>query len=198
MSPTVFPFLVNPAAVGGPVISSLSPPSATATSTSSLAITVTGNNLVAADVITFNGTQLPTTASGSQLMTTLAAEDLVFVAAASIAVQTNTPGIASPSIKFPIGPATNPVPALGAVIPSTTKIGALPPGSFLTLTGSGFVPGSVANFNGSPRPTGYASATVIAVQVLPSDVASGGTLGVTVTNPNPGGGTSSVVNFSVQ
>ena len=200
VSQTAFPLVVNPAAVGGPVITSISPTSVVAGSNSAVTLTVTGNNLVASDVIAFNGTPLTTTASGSptQLTANISAEDIVAVGLASISVQTNQPGIASPSVKFPIGPQSNPTPKLASISPSSTKVGTLPPGNFLLLTGTGFVPGSVVNFNGTPRATGYSSATQLAVSLVPSDVASGGTIAVTVTNPNPGGGASSASNLTIQ
>jgi hypothetical protein len=106
--------------------------------------------------------------------------------------------VASPSVQFPIGPSSNPTPHLSSILPTSTAMGALPPGGYLVITGSGFVPGSVVDFNGSPRPTGYSSSTQLAVSVLASDVATAGTVAVTVVNPNPGGGTSSSQNFTIQ
>jgi hypothetical protein len=193
-------FVINPAGVNGPVITSVSPASATVGSSSAVSIKVSGANFVSTDQIAFNGTPFTTTASGTpvQLSATIPAEDLSTTELASIAVQTSNPTVASPSVKFPIGPSSNPSPKLTSLAPTSTKIGTVPPGAYLLITGSGFVPGSVVNFNASPRPTGYASSTQLAVSVLSSDVASGGTISVTVTNPNPGGGTSSSANFSVQ
>jgi hypothetical protein len=193
-------FLINPPAANGPAISAISPASAVV-GAGNVMITVTASNLASADVILFNGTPLTTSTVGSpvtQLTATIGSENLASQEMASIAVQTSTPGVASPSVKFPIGPSSNPSPRLTSITPANTKIGSLPSGSYLLLTGSGFVPGSVANFNGSPRPTGYSSSTQLAVGILASDVAGGGTIAVTVSNPNPGGGASSAVNFSVQ
>ncbi|HXA56066.1 MAG TPA: IPT/TIG domain-containing protein [Candidatus Acidoferrum sp.] len=193
-------FVINPGAVNGPVITTVSPASATVGGSAAVSITVAGTNFVSTDQISFNGTPLTTTASGTpvQLNATIPAEDLSATELASIAVQTNTATIASPSVKFPIGPSSNPSPRLTSIAPTSTKIGTVPPGAYLLLTGTGFVPGSVVNFNSSPRPTGYSSSTQLAVSVLSSDVAAGGTISVTVTNPNPGGGNSSSASFSVQ
>jgi hypothetical protein len=193
-------FVINAAAVSGPVIQTVSPKSAVVGSNAAVALTVTGANFASTDQISFNGTPLTTTASGTpiQLSATIPSEDFTAAELASIAVQTNNPVVASPSVKFPIGPSSNPSPKLTSITPTSTKIGTVPPGAYLLVTGSGFVPGSVVNFNASPRPTGYASSTQLAVSVLSSDVAAGGTISVTVTNPNPGGGTSSSTSFSVQ
>jgi hypothetical protein len=201
LNPVAVSLVINPPALNGPTITSVNPSSAVVGSGTPLSVSVSGTNLASSDVISFNGTPLITSAVGSpvtSLTATIGTESLASESLASIAVQTNTPGLASPSVKFPIGPATNPMPRLTSLNPSSTKIGTVPPGAVVILTGSGFVPGSVVNFNGSPRPTGYATSTQLAVGVLTSDVASGGTLSVTVSNPNPGGGTSSTVNFSIQ
>jgi len=201
LNPAAVSFKINPPAANGPTITSLNPSTGVAGSQSDITLNVTGNNLFANYVVAFNGTALNTTATGSpvtQLTATIGSESLASASLAGIAVQTGTPGVASPSVKFPIGPASNPVPKLTSLKPSNTAIGTLPPGALIVLAGTGFVPGSVVNFNGSPRPTGYSSSTLLAVGVLSSDVATGGTISVTVSNPNPGGGASSAVNFTVQ
>ncbi|HKQ85272.1 MAG TPA: IPT/TIG domain-containing protein [Candidatus Acidoferrales bacterium] len=201
LNPAAVSFVIRPPAANGPTITSLNPSTAVSGSHSDITLNVAGSGLSASYVIAFNGTALNTSASGSpvtQLTATIGSESLASVSLASIAVQTDAPGVASPSVKFPIGPASNPVPKLTSLKPSSTAIGTLPPGALVILTGTGFVPGSVVNFNGSPRPTGYSSSTTLAVGVQASDVATGGTISVTVSNPNPGGGASSSVNFMVQ
>jgi hypothetical protein len=68
----------------------------------------------------------------------------------------------------------------------------------LNVTGSGFEPSSIVLINGSPRPTTYISSTLLQVTLLPSDIAQGGTLNITVLNPPAGGGVSPAVNFMVE
>jgi hypothetical protein len=200
LNPNAVSFTINPPAANGPSKIVVAPASAVAGNNNNLAITVTGTNLASSDVVSFNGTPLTTVASGSPLTlaATISGESFVSQSLASIAVQTNTPNVASPSVKFPIGPSSNPIPKLTSIAPANAKIGTLPPGALLVLTGAGFVPGSVVNFNGAPRSTGYSSSTQLAVGVLASDVVGGGTIAVTVVNPNPGGGASSAVSFAVQ
>ena len=70
-------------------------------------------------------------------------------------------------------------------------------GLTLTVRGSGFVSGSVVNWNGSPRATTLVSKTVLHVVVLAADVTANGTAAITVTNPAPGGGTSDAVYFPI-
>jgi hypothetical protein len=202
-------FQVTPVSVNGPKITGLTPNNAVAGKNSTVPIIVTGNNLATSDAITWNGTVINTTAVGNpptQLTATLAAEDFAVQVLGSVSIQTNTPGLASPSFSFPVGPATNPAPKITSIAPSTTAIGTVPPGGFLTITGTGFVPGSTVLFNASalqadgmtPRAVGYSSATVLAVAVYPADVVAGATFSVTVQNPAPGGGTSPASDFTVK
>jgi hypothetical protein len=68
----------------------------------------------------------------------------------------------------------------------------------LTVTGTGFAPTAVLNWNGSPRLTEVISSTKLQATIDASDVKTAGTGWVTVTNPAPGGGTSNVVFFPVR
>jgi hypothetical protein len=65
------------------------------------------------------------------------------------------------------------------------------PSFTLTVRGAGFVPGSVANWNGAARNTTFISAGELQVQINASDVLTPGSAMITVTNPPPGGGLSS-------
>jgi hypothetical protein len=209
LNQNAFSFVINPPSADGPVITSVSPSSAVVGSSSDITLTVSGTNLSSSDVISFNGTSLDTTPVGSPvtaLTATVGSQHFNAASIASVAIQTNTPDVASPSVAFPIGPSSNPSPRLSTISPNSTKTGTVPPGEFLILNGSGFVPGSTVEFNGSPdlpnsskpRPVSYSSSTQLIVSVISTDVASGGTVSVTVVNPSPGGGTSQAVNFTIQ
>jgi hypothetical protein len=67
----------------------------------------------------------------------------------------------------------------------------------VTIKGSGFVTSSTAEWNGTPLATAFVSGSQIVAIIPASDLATGGTANVTVTNPPPGGGTSSQVTFTV-
>ena len=88
-------------------------------------------------------------------------------------------------------------PSLGLVSlqPATATAG----GAAFTLTvnGTGFVSGSVVNFNGSPRATTYVSATQLTAAILASDIANSGTAPITVTNPAPNAGASNALTFTI-
>jgi hypothetical protein len=67
----------------------------------------------------------------------------------------------------------------------------------LTVTGTNFNSHSVVQWNGSARTTTFVSSTQLQAQVTAADIASSGTVSVTVSNPAPGGGTSSGVSFAI-
>lgn len=89
-----------------------------------------------------------------------------------------------------------PAPAVSALSPAS--IGAGSPDFTLTVTGSHFLAGSVVQWNGSPRPTTYASSTQLTAQISANDVASAGSFPVSVDNGASGGGVSPGVAFTVQ
>src|SRR5687768_148363 len=82
---------------------------------------------------------------------------------------------------------SNPQPFIEAIVPpSLTTVGP----TTITLLGEGFVESSQATWNGSVRPTQYASPTMLTVQLESGDIDETGSDSVTVVNPEPGGGTS--------
>jgi YVTN family beta-propeller protein len=90
---------------------------------------------------------------------------------------------------------SNPVPTIATISPSTTVAG----GAAFTLTvnGTNFVAASVVNFGGSAPATTFISSTQLTAGIPAASIASTGTVAVTVTNPAPGGGTSSATNFTI-
>src|SRR5438445_689920 len=73
----------------------------------------------------------------------------------------------SPAITVTQAP--NPAPVLTALSPPRVMVG-MP--TTITLTGSGFVSSSVAQWNGANRPTTYVSATQVKATISAADVAS--------------------------
>jgi hypothetical protein len=86
--------------------------------------------------------------------------------------------------------AQNPVPQIvGPVHPDAVAPGS---GAFtLSVYGANFVPGSVVNWNYQPRATTYISAHEVQAEILASDISTNTAGYITVTNPAPGGGSSS-------
>jgi hypothetical protein len=90
-------------------------------------------------------------------------------------------------------PLANPVPSLasGSLNPSSATAGGA--GFTLTITGSNFVSASVVQWNGSPRTTTYVSSTSLQAAIGASDIATTGSVSITVVTPAPGGGTSNAL-----
>ncbi len=90
----------------------------------------------------------------------------------------------------------NPVPYISQPLVPT----AITPGgsSFaLTINGTGFVPGTVVNWNGNPRPTTVVNGSQIAATISATDIVTATTASITAVNPSPGGGVSNAVFFTV-
>src|SRR5579863_2720775 len=90
----------------------------------------------------------------------------------------------------------NPVPLINQPLAPASAL----PGSrgfTLTVSGAGFVSGSVVRWNGSARPTTFVGSTQLTAGIAAADVATAGTASVTVFNPPSGGGASNVQFFAV-
>jgi hypothetical protein len=91
---------------------------------------------------------------------------------------------------------TNPVPFVNQPLVPTTVA---PGGASFTLTvnGTGFVTGSLVNWNGTALATTFVSSSQLTAIVQASNIATASTATITVSSPSPGGGTSNVQYFSV-
>ncbi len=92
---------------------------------------------------------------------------------------------------------SNPVPLIdNPLVPASAAPGG--PGFTLTVNGTGFVSGSVVNWNGTALATTFKSSSQLTATVPASDIAAAGTASVTVNSPTPGGGTSNVEFFPIR
>lgn len=178
-----------------PVVTEISPNTA-AVGSSATTITVTGSNFTSSSTLMWNGTSLPTTVTNSTTVTAqVPATDLAASGTALVTVMTPPPGGGvSNGVTFTIQ-TPNPVPTLTSLSQSGTTAGS--PAITLTVTGTNFVQSSTVLWNGSPLSTSYTSATTLTAQVPATDLATAGTLAVTVSNPAPAGGISNAVNFTI-
>ncbi len=87
------------------------------------------------------------------------------------------------------------VPVIDSLAPTSASAG----GSDFTLTvnGSGFVPDSAVQWNGTSRTTTFVSAIQLSAAITAADIATEGTATVTVSNPAPGGGISNAKTFLI-
>jgi len=102
----------------------------------------------------------------------------------------------SSSINVSASTAENPVPLINQPL---SPDAAVPGGAAFTLTvsGNGFVSGSVVHWNGSARATNFVSNSMLTASILATDIASLNTASLTVVNPAPGCGTSNVAYFEI-
>jgi hypothetical protein len=89
----------------------------------------------------------------------------------------------------------NPVPFLNPIVPAAAVPGG--PAFTLSVTGTGFVSGSVVYWNGASRLTTFVSSSNLTAAIAAADIASPTTATITVLSPGPGGGTSNSRFFAV-
>jgi sugar lactone lactonase YvrE len=92
-------------------------------------------------------------------------------------------------------PIATPAPVLMSVSPATLPAGS--PGAVLTVKGSDFVLTSKALWNGAERPTTFIDPSTLQVTIPASDLASVGTVNVSVQSPGPGGGTTTALPVTI-
>jgi len=89
----------------------------------------------------------------------------------------------------------NPVPSITSLSPTEQAAGS---GSqVLTIMGSGFVSGTTVTYNNAAHTASYAGVSQLQISLTPQDMATTGSFPVVVTNPAPGGGASTPVDFNV-
>lgn len=89
----------------------------------------------------------------------------------------------------------NPTPTINSL--SQVNADAAGSGFTLTVNGSNFVNGAVVRWNGVNQTTTFVSAIQLTATISSADLATVGTVAVTVFNPAPGGGSSAPFEFSV-
>lgn len=177
-----------------PTLASLSTDTATV-GASTVTVTITGTGFAPATQVRWNGAARPTTyISPTQVRVTLAATDLAQAGQVQITVFNPEPGGgASAPATFTI---FNPVPQI-TLLPSQGATAGRP-GFTITLHGTGFMQGSAVRWNGAARAATYVSPTRLEVPVSSGDVASPGTIPLSVVNPGPGDRVSNTVTFTVR
>ena len=181
-----------------PVLASLSPASIPA-GTTGFSLAVNGTGFVSGSRMLWNdfGIYTSTTfVSDTQLQATVSDSVLKSQGSANITVQ-NPDGSVSNTKTFTITAAvtSNPVPVLASVSPSSATAGG--PTFTLMVTGSNFIGGSVVEWGATALNTNFVSGTQLTASVPASDIATAGTVQITVVNPTPGGGPSAPVPFTI-
>jgi DNA/RNA endonuclease G (NUC1) len=178
-----------------PILTSMSPTSDTV-GTPDFTLTVTGSNFITSSEVIWGTNILATTfVSATQLQATVPTAFLTNPGNAHITVFTPNGGSSSALI-FTINPGSNsPAPTVRYISPISCSSGSA--GFTLTVTGTNFVAASVVKWNNTSLTTTYISGTQLQAALPAQDVASVGTASITVFTPPIGGGTSSVLTFTV-
>ncbi|MEO6817057.1 MAG: IPT/TIG domain-containing protein [Edaphobacter sp.] len=158
-----------------------------------LVITVSGSGFTRSSQVTVNSIQMATIyVSANELQATISAGQFASGTLLQVGVTNGEGNNTSTAVGLSV---ENPQPVLSKINPSIIPVGSS--GANVILSGSGFVPTSVANINGSARPTAFTSATQLTLSLTASDLASVTTSTITVINSSPGGGASSAQTLNV-
>jgi len=157
---------------------------------SGFALTVFGENFGNNAVVRWNNSDRPTTlVSSTQLSATISAADIA--AAGTSVVTVSSAGGNSNGVTFTINPKLI-LPTISGLQPASVDAGSA--AFTLTVNGNNFVSSSTVRWNGANRPTTMISAQQLTATISSADVASTGTVSITVSNPD---GVSSASTFTI-
>jgi Divergent InlB B-repeat domain/WD40-like Beta Propeller Repeat len=180
-----------------PVIKALSPTNINA-GQPGFNLTVTGTSFTPASSVLWNGSARTTIFNGTTSLTAqIQSTDILNAGDAQVEVTTPQPGGGTTTpLTFTINPTASPVPDISSLLPSGTFVGTS--GLTLTVMGTNFVSLATVTVNGNPRSTSFENSTTLEAGLLASDLVQAGTLEIAVVNPQPSGGESNLVGFSVK
>jgi hypothetical protein len=181
-----------------PTITTLSQPSAPAGG-AGFALMITGTNFISTSSVNFNGSPRTTSVnSPNELTAVILAQDLLCPGVDHITVTNPAPeGGTSNAVEFDVTPLNSPQPCITALSPASANAGAA--GFPLTVTGSNFNASSSVFFGPNARITTFNPGTgQLTAALLAGDLATAGTVNVTVVNTLPVGGTSAPFPFTIE
>lgn len=194
---TAITFSVSPTSSPVPHISLLSPGSVF-TGGAAFTLKIFGTNFVQQSTVAVNGnTRQAGFVNSTEIDTSLNSTDIASPGALQINVinPINPPpgGGASNTVLLSV---VNPLPTISGVSPANVQAGSA--SNLVSVTGTGFVNQvSYIAINGVQRTTTFVSSTQLTTPFTGSDLLIGGIDQVTVVNPAPGGGTSSILTLAV-
>ncbi len=176
-----------------PTLSSVLP-AALSVGASGAVVTLQGSGFLPGSTVLVNGAARTTSvASGTQLSFVATAADTSTGTTLQVAVQNAAPGGGiSSSVSLPVN---NPVPSIASVSPSIIAFGTAAP-TTVTLTGVNFATGATVSVAGVSRAATVLSAKSLTFPVTTAEQAIAGAVPVVVTNPAPGGGTSTAASLT--
>lgn len=158
-------------------------------------IVIFGEGFVSSSVVSLNDVALPSTlVTGSQLTARIPSALMATGGFAKIVVSNPAPGGGlSNGANLTVG---NPVPAITRISPTSLLAGTGE--TNLTIEGSGFVATSVVVVNGQNRVATLIGANRLSAVIPSTDTLVAGGLSISVSNPEPGGGSSASLQLPVE
>jgi len=173
-----------------PAVTAISPATLPAGSAATT-VTITGSDFVSTSMVEAGGMEEATTyVSATQLTATVPAAQLTDGAELPIVVANGTSS--SKAINLEVD---NPAPVIASITPNAAVAG--PTAAAITVAGTGFVPSTVINVNGSARATTYINSTEVSAALPSTDFSAAGSLSITAVNKTPGGGTSAAMALAI-
>jgi hypothetical protein len=178
-----------------PVVGTLSPASTTAGGAAFILL-LSGSGFTQNSAVTFKGNSVPSTfLSVNQLQANISSNAIATAGSFLVAVE-NPGGNPTTVVSFTVN---NPAPQESLLSPGTAAAGSA--ALTLDVNGSNFnLSSKVIISNGAssgPRTTTYVNSTLLQTTLSGSDLMQGATLNISVSNPAPGGGTTSTLPFTV-
>ncbi len=189
-TPTPSPVVANNPV---PTVTTLAP-TTSLVGAASQTLTITGTNFISASTVTYNGTaHTATYVSATQLTISLAAADQASAGSFPVIVTNPTPGGgSSTAVNLTVN---NPAPTVNAISPAKVLVGAA--AQTLTITGTNFFAATTVTFGGVAVTPMLVSGTQLTIPLTAANQATIGSFPIVVTNPAPGGGSASEINFTV-
>jgi hypothetical protein len=182
-----------------PTLNAISPTSIQAAQPT-FVLTVTGASFTPSSSVGWNGGNLSSIFVNTNTLTVQVPASLIQnPGTANITVSTPTPGggITTP-LTFTINPNISPTPTITSTSPSSVLAGSA--ATTLEVQGTNFVAQSVVMLGNVPLSTAYEGPTFLRASVPGSNLATAGTIQLTVVNPaspSPGGGSSNTFSFNI-
>lgn len=155
-------------------------------------VTLTGLNFLPQITVGRNGSpRVVRFVQPTEIQVTLDPSDVVQTGTVTFDLVNPAPTISPATASLTV---VNPVPVASAIAPQNVLVGGR--AFMLTLTGSGFVPGTVVRVNGAARLTTYVSRNELRAGIPASDLTAGGALSITATTPSPGGGSTAALKLN--
>ncbi|MCG3173858.1 MAG: hypothetical protein GMKNLPBB_02065 [Myxococcota bacterium] len=180
-----------------PVIGTLDPTTKEAGS-GAFKLKISGSNFVEGAAVFFGARELtPSAVTATEIEVEIPAELIAREGPVDVVVINPAPGGGrSKSVVFTVSPPSNPAPKITELDPTSAEEGG--PAFQLKVVGQGFIRQSRIKFGPREVATSFESDTTLSGFINAADIAKAGDVDVIVSNPQPGGGDSAPITFTIR